>query len=59
MSFLSLVKWLNEDSMSETEVLLSQMRKFLDPSESTFPIPARRRPVVESCMEAEMRKGGC
>lgn len=56
ISLRSVVKWLNEDSISEIEVLLSTMRKFLEPLGSTLPIPARRRPVVESYIHHERKR---
>lgn len=31
--------------------LLSTMRKFFSPFSSTFPMPASKRPVVESCVQ--------
>ena len=54
MSFRSLVNLKNVSSMSDVGVLLSTTKKFFSPSLLTSPIPARIKPVVESCQMYEI-----
>lgn len=45
----SMHRWVEAASLP---TLLSTIMKFFSPFSSTFPIPARRSPVVESCSAA-------